>query len=229
MADFYEILGISRTAPPTEVRKAYMSLARERHPDRFSDPAEKARAQDDFQRATEAFNTLCNDRAPGGLRCLPRKAQGHDAGGDGGGGLHRRHGKARGLRRHGRRRRLPASGLPRAGRGSLPRRPGAGSRREPSIGPRGRAGPGAGGPARAPEPPDPCWISRWSSTSRDSAFGHEGRPRRPCAWRRTIRPSRESRRSWAWTRGGARTRPAGSREGAPGRPCHVDSFIVYWP
>jgi DnaJ-class molecular chaperone len=63
MADFYEILGISRTAPPTEVRKAYMSLARERHPDRFSDPAEKARAQDDFQRATEAFNTLCNDRA----------------------------------------------------------------------------------------------------------------------------------------------------------------------
>jgi DnaJ-class molecular chaperone len=63
MADFYEILGIARTAATGEVRKAYMRLARERHPDRFSDPTEKARAQDDFQKATEAFNTLSNDRS----------------------------------------------------------------------------------------------------------------------------------------------------------------------
>jgi DnaJ-class molecular chaperone len=63
MADFYEILGVSRTAPGAEIRKAYMTLARERHPDRFADPEEKARAQDDFQKATEAFNTLCSDRA----------------------------------------------------------------------------------------------------------------------------------------------------------------------
>ena len=63
MSDFYEALGIPRTASSGEVRKAYLGIARERHPDRFADPAEKARAQDFFQKATEAFNTLSNDRA----------------------------------------------------------------------------------------------------------------------------------------------------------------------
>jgi DnaJ-class molecular chaperone len=62
MSDFYETLGIPRTASSAEVRKAYLGIARERHPDRFADPAEKARAQDFFQKATEAFNTLSNDR-----------------------------------------------------------------------------------------------------------------------------------------------------------------------
>jgi curved DNA-binding protein CbpA len=63
MADFYEILGVPRTASAADVRKAYTVVARERHPDRFTDPAEKARAQEFFQKATEAFNTLFNDRA----------------------------------------------------------------------------------------------------------------------------------------------------------------------
>jgi curved DNA-binding protein CbpA len=63
MADLYEILGVQRTAPTAEIRKAYLTLAREQHPDRFADPAEKARAQEAFQQATEAFNTLCNERA----------------------------------------------------------------------------------------------------------------------------------------------------------------------
>ena len=42
MASYYEILGIPRTATSAEVRQAYARLARERHPDRFTDPAEKA-------------------------------------------------------------------------------------------------------------------------------------------------------------------------------------------
>ena len=63
MADLYEILGVSRTASAADIRKAYSVVARERHPDRFTDPAEKAKAQDFFQKATEAFNTLSNDRA----------------------------------------------------------------------------------------------------------------------------------------------------------------------
>jgi DnaJ-class molecular chaperone len=63
MADFYETLGVPRTASSAEVRKAYLVIARERHPDRFADPGEKARAQEFFQVATEAFNTLSNDRA----------------------------------------------------------------------------------------------------------------------------------------------------------------------
>ncbi|HET7746188.1 MAG TPA: J domain-containing protein [Vicinamibacteria bacterium] len=63
MANFYEILGVSRTATIAEVRKAYALLAREKHPDRFPDPAQKERAHHDFQLITEAFNTLSNDKS----------------------------------------------------------------------------------------------------------------------------------------------------------------------
>ncbi len=63
MADYYQILGISRGAGAAEVRSAYARLARERHPDRFTDPAEKAKAQEFFKEATAAFNTLSNDRS----------------------------------------------------------------------------------------------------------------------------------------------------------------------
>ena len=63
MADFYQILGVSRTASSAEIRKAYATIARERHPDRFGDPAEKAQAQEFFKQATEAFNTLASDRS----------------------------------------------------------------------------------------------------------------------------------------------------------------------
>lgn len=61
MADHYEILGVARNAPGEEIRRTYLRLARERHPDRFSDPREKAEAHEFFQQLTEAFNTLSND------------------------------------------------------------------------------------------------------------------------------------------------------------------------
>ncbi len=60
--DYYKVLGIPPTASAAEVRKAYMRLARERHPDRFVDPEEKAQAHDFFRDLTTAFNTLSNDR-----------------------------------------------------------------------------------------------------------------------------------------------------------------------
>jgi Flp pilus assembly protein TadD len=63
VADFYEILGVSRTASSAEIRKAYATIAREKHPDRFNDAADKAKAQELFQQATEAFNTLASERA----------------------------------------------------------------------------------------------------------------------------------------------------------------------
>jgi curved DNA-binding protein CbpA len=63
MADFYEILGIAKTASAGEVRQAYLRLVRERHPDRFPDPAQKQQAQDFFKHLTEAFNTLSNEKA----------------------------------------------------------------------------------------------------------------------------------------------------------------------
>lgn len=63
MANFYEILGLTPSASSAEVRQAYLRLAKERHPDRFADPAEKQKAQDFFKTLTEAFNTLGNDRS----------------------------------------------------------------------------------------------------------------------------------------------------------------------
>jgi curved DNA-binding protein CbpA len=62
MANYYEILGVSPTASPAEVRQAYLRLAKERHPDRFPDPAEREKAQTFFKDLTAAFNTLSNDR-----------------------------------------------------------------------------------------------------------------------------------------------------------------------
>jgi curved DNA-binding protein CbpA len=59
---YYEILGVPNTASAAEVRSAYARLARERHPDRFSDPAEKAAAGEFFKDLTAAFNTLSNDK-----------------------------------------------------------------------------------------------------------------------------------------------------------------------
>jgi curved DNA-binding protein CbpA len=62
MASYYEILGVPKTASAAEVRSAYTRLARERHPDRFSDSAEKARAEEFFKDLTTAFNTLSSDK-----------------------------------------------------------------------------------------------------------------------------------------------------------------------
>jgi len=61
--DYYQLLGIAPTASAVEVRKAYARLAREKHPDRFTDPAQKAEAEKVFQDITTAFNTLCSPNA----------------------------------------------------------------------------------------------------------------------------------------------------------------------
>ena len=63
MANYYDLLGIAKSATTSDVRKAYAKLARERHPDRFPDPAAKKSAQQTFQDITAAFNTLSNERS----------------------------------------------------------------------------------------------------------------------------------------------------------------------
>jgi curved DNA-binding protein CbpA len=62
VADYYEVLGIKKEASAAEVRQAYLRLVRDRHPDRFQDPAEKEKAQELLKSVTEAFNTLSNDK-----------------------------------------------------------------------------------------------------------------------------------------------------------------------
>jgi curved DNA-binding protein CbpA len=61
MVDYYQLLGLAPSAGASDIRQAYVRLAKERHPDKFSDPAEKEKAQVFFQDLTTAFNTLSNE------------------------------------------------------------------------------------------------------------------------------------------------------------------------
>jgi curved DNA-binding protein CbpA len=63
VTDHYAILGVGPGASAAEVRQAYLRLARERHPDRYTDPRQKAEAGEFFKHLTEAYNTLGNERS----------------------------------------------------------------------------------------------------------------------------------------------------------------------
>jgi molecular chaperone DnaJ len=54
VSDYYALLGCSRTASETEIKKAYRKLAMEYHPDRNSAPEAEAR----FKEITEAYEVL---------------------------------------------------------------------------------------------------------------------------------------------------------------------------
>ncbi len=53
--DYYEILGVAKTAAPEEIKKAYRQLALKHHPDR--NPGDK-QSEEDFKEAAEAYEVL---------------------------------------------------------------------------------------------------------------------------------------------------------------------------
>src|SRR5437762_14101159 len=73
--NYYEVLGVERTASESEIRDRFRRLARENHPDRYRGP-DKADAERKFQTLTEAVNVLTN----------PTKRKQHDAEISSGGG-----------------------------------------------------------------------------------------------------------------------------------------------
>lgn len=66
--NYYEVLGVERTASENEIRERFRRLARENHPDRYRGP-DKAEAERRFQTLTEALNVLTN----------PNRRKQHDA------------------------------------------------------------------------------------------------------------------------------------------------------
>ena len=57
--NYYEVLGVERSASEQEIRERFRRLARENHPDRYTGP-DKNDAEHRFQTLTEAVNVLTN-------------------------------------------------------------------------------------------------------------------------------------------------------------------------
>lgn len=58
MKNYYEILGVSEKASLEEILKAHKELMWRNHPDRYTDPLEKAKADERCKTFGEAFNNL---------------------------------------------------------------------------------------------------------------------------------------------------------------------------
>ena len=55
----YTLLGITHTATPEEVKKAYRNLAKIWHPDRYTNnPAQKAKAEVEIKKINQAYATI---------------------------------------------------------------------------------------------------------------------------------------------------------------------------
>jgi molecular chaperone DnaJ len=81
VSEFYALLGVTREATETEIKKAYRKLAMEYHPDRNSAPGAEAR----FKEITEAYEVL---RDPQKRAAYDRYGKAGVGGGAGAGGFH---------------------------------------------------------------------------------------------------------------------------------------------
>ena len=59
MVNYYEVLGVDRSASELEIRDRFRKLARTEHPDRYTG-LDKVEAERKFQKLTEAVNVLTN-------------------------------------------------------------------------------------------------------------------------------------------------------------------------
>ena len=82
MADFYNVLGVAKTAPDDEIKKAYRKLAMQYHPDRNNGSRE---AEERFKEITEAYDVL---RDPNKRAAYDRYGEAGLRGGAGGAGFH---------------------------------------------------------------------------------------------------------------------------------------------
>ena len=86
--DYYEVLGISKSASAAEIKKAYRKMAIKYHPDKNPDDAS---AEAKFKEAAEAYEVLSDENKKARYDQYGHAAfDGPQGGGFGGGGAHRR-------------------------------------------------------------------------------------------------------------------------------------------
>lgn len=82
--DYYEILGVDRSASKDEMKKAYRKIAIKYHPDKNPDDKE---AEDKFKEAAEAYEVLSNDEKRQRYDQFGHQGVGGAGGGFGGGNM----------------------------------------------------------------------------------------------------------------------------------------------
>ena len=82
--DYYEILGVSKSASADEIKKAYRKVAMQFHPDR--NPGDKA-AEEKFKEAAEAYEILSDNDKKAKYDRFGHQAFGPGTGGGGGKGI----------------------------------------------------------------------------------------------------------------------------------------------
>src|SRR5580693_9263505 len=82
--DYYEILGITKSASAEEIKKSYRKVAMQHHPDR--NPGDKA-AEEKFKEAAEAYEVLSDGNKRAQYDRYGHAAASNGRGGFSGGGM----------------------------------------------------------------------------------------------------------------------------------------------
>ena len=82
--DYYEVLGVSKSASESEIKKAYRKMAIKYHPDKNPD---NKKAEEKFKEAAEAYDVLSNPDKKQRYDQFGHAGMGNRGGFGGGGGM----------------------------------------------------------------------------------------------------------------------------------------------